>query len=127
MNDIRTQIYVNNLFFNDSNIEHHRHFVGIDEVNKPYPHFVRNRGKNYMISPENEEILYKLNNWDLKIYQFAKQIVFKRVHTVWNDVFDPQDDDAFNELLYNKPFKDILNVIDEEKEPFSPYKELSYS
>ena len=126
MNDIRSQVYVNNLFFRDSHIKHDKHFIGMDKVNKPYPHFVLNRGKNYMISPENEEILYKLNSWDLKIYQMAKQIVFKRIHTVWNDVWDPNDPDEFNELLYNKEFQDILNVKDDAKAPFSPYKEMLY-
>ena len=127
MNDLRSQLYVNQLFFNDTNIEHESHFIGMDRVNKPYPHSVTNRGKNYMISPENEEILYKLNNWDLKVYQYAKQVSFDRIHTVWNDVFDPKDDNAFNELLYNKKFQDLLNVTDDLQSVFSPYKELSYS
>ena len=78
-----------------------------------------------MVSPENEEILYRLNSWDLKIYQYAKKIVFQRVQAVWRDVFD-EGDPAFNELLDGQSVDKLVSVSDDVDELFSPYKELVF-
>ena len=119
------QIYVNQLFFNGTRFEEKGNYLGMADVNKPYPHHVLDKGKNYMISPENEQMLYQLNYWDLRAYQMAKSLSFGRVHTVWREVVDG-DNDSFNELLYDQKIETLLDVEDEMDRMFVPYKHLSY-
>ena len=126
INDLRTQLYVNRLFFEDAEVGDEKRFVGVEAVNRPYPHHVVSKGKNYMISPENEEALYRLNAWDLKVYQTAKRIVFDRVHAVWQDVFDDEDGSAFNRLLDAPRVEDILAVEDDVRGVFNPYRDVRH-
>ena len=130
LNDLRTQVYVNQLFFNATRLDAEGNYLGMKDVNKPYPHHVMDKGKNYMISPENEAILYRLNYWDLRAYEMAKSVSFGRVHTVWRGVFGEGNEtmtDRLNELVYDQDVETLLGVEDELDRVFVPYKHLSYS
>eukprot|EP01083_Nonionella_stella_P067212 177615_1 len=82
MRDIRIQLYVNQLFWSPW-VDLRRNSFGMDDriiwdTFKPYRHVVKDRGSNYMISNQNENILREWNYWDLKLYDVAKRIVFDR-------------------------------------------------
>ncbi len=36
MNCLSSQVYSNELLFNEPHIEHNKNYIGIEEVNKPY-------------------------------------------------------------------------------------------
>eukprot|EP01083_Nonionella_stella_P201739 737733_1 len=85
MNDIGTTLYVNRLFWShwvDLKGMYDRDSDGlliVRQETRAYPHWVKDRGNNYMISNENENILRKWNYWDLKLYDVAKRIIFERI------------------------------------------------
>ena len=76
MNDIRTELYVNRLFFGNDTAN----YVRMKDV------FTRpttmkgeqRRGSNLMIDAQVRKQLINQNEWDLRLFDYARRIVFER-------------------------------------------------
>lgn len=102
--DLRVQHYVNELFFEDNNIDDQQNkFVAV--AKKKYS--ISRMGNNYMFNPENEDILNFLNKHDLKLFEWTKDLVFNRTHVIWERAKENKNNR--NELVYDLGFKHIIN------------------
>ena len=84
LNDYRTQLFVNKLFVHDMDILNSDTWISMEKAKKPFPHSVTNKGRNYMISIETETLLHELNEMDLKVYNFIKNISYHNMISIWN-------------------------------------------
>lgn len=85
MNDIRTELYVNRLFFGNDTAN----YVRMKDV------FTRpttmkgeqRRGSNLMIDAQVRKQLINQNEWDLRLFDYARRIVFERTTETkpWTD------------------------------------------
>eukprot|EP01084_Bolivina_argentea_P177178 306442_1 len=76
LNDIRTQLYVNKLFFGDNIEVDNIVEISYRLISRGKIH--KKRGKDLMYDDKVYEKLMEMNKWDLKFYEFVKQIVFER-------------------------------------------------
>eukprot|EP01083_Nonionella_stella_P012312 34933_1 len=75
LNDIRMQMFVQQLLFGEC-FDQRQMFVPL--MSYPYPHRIHDRGSNYMIQQRDMDRLMEWNRWDIKLYQFTKQLVYYR-------------------------------------------------
>ena len=80
MNDIRTAVYVNQLWWNLTAVNDQRFKRA---MSRPYPHKENSRGMNYMYSEWVMETLREWNKWDIKLYDFVRQWVYAQMHSAW--------------------------------------------
>eukprot|EP01084_Bolivina_argentea_P171858 297728_1 len=85
MNDMRTQKYVNYLLLGAEFNAPNNTYVGMDTAFKrPKKRPISTqRGKNVMIPEEVFQKIYEMNKWDLKLFDYIKQVAFERERGVW--------------------------------------------
>eukprot|EP01084_Bolivina_argentea_P275014 468895_1 len=85
LNDLRTRLYLNELIFNKVlKLESYDDRMFVDMVPVPFRHFVKNKGRDYMINKWSYRKLKKWNKWDLKLYKFVETLVFERQKQIWD-------------------------------------------
>ena len=80
MNDIRSNLFVNKIFFNNKLNKNIKEKFSINSMNYPFPYHIKNRGRNLMLNNEFINILIEYNKWDIIFYNFAKHIAYNRMH-----------------------------------------------